>query len=870
MSQSARASSLLAKHYRADFIPLSKGIRTVFTDLDIEESKPVHHHTHGQAASVRSTASNLIDAIVSSTGKTVEMFQGSESDILKGRNVSRTYFWAKDQVVEQPRNATPSDIVAMVDVDYYVDMPKWLLENPKPFILYTFQPSAVARDSGDYRFTFLSDGSVRYTVSGGGEYVHHVWNWDGDALRVVGYRFGLPYRVVTYGVERRHLDVDHSLVLLTPYRSYQGYCLSWLAEKFLKAKELTRLNPVDGEFTRLLINGRNTLEVSTGRVNQYVCNTVPASVDGIISITKETLSQKMTLAIVRSKIRSYNETDPVSEQGAEVLHAYHLRGSGRMEQVSVTDAVRRYQYVPKGAEVDPDARPSMVAFMSPLLDGAFAPDRCLGNDIRAAQERVEKLKSQPVVASDFVVRCITEFIGLFCGGKRNFLRPCDNDEVYRRQCRPTQIRILDHAQHELPSDKTSVFVKAEAYGTANDPRMISTICGPTKMAYSSYVYPVADYLKKMDWYAFGKTPVEIATRVAEICLKHQNDWVDVTDFSRMDGRVSNIARRFERQLMLTMYDSKYHAELNQLMRSQCSLQAVTKHGYRYNTGLARASGSPETSAFNTLLTAFTCYMAYRRQSDGMGGYVDPLSAWNSLGIYGGDDGLSGGLVRVHAERSARSVGQVLNLIRVSAREPGVKFLARCYGPDVWFGDRTSCCDLKRQLAKFHVTARLPSNVTPARKLSEKAFAFSLTDRNTPVIGPFVLKALKLYPYTAKDFQNLIGMWNVELDSEVQYPNEYGEWMVDLLHEQIPTFDHDAFEAWLDTADCDTIFTPPNLAERPEAKVKSGVVAIDGDLVTPSKRTCGSKPSTGKGVNPTKRKKAVVQPKRKQKRPNKRN
>jgi hypothetical protein len=140
-----------------------------------------------------------------------------------------------------------------------------------------------------------------------------------------------------------------------------------------------------------------------------------------------------------------------------------------MEQVSVTDAVRRYQYVPKGAEVDPDARPSMVAFMSPLLDGAFAPDRCLGNDIRAAQERVEKLKSQPVVASDFVVRCITEFIGLFCGGKRNFLRPCDNDEVYRRQCRPTQIRILDHAQHELPSDKTSVFVKAEAYGTANDP-----------------------------------------------------------------------------------------------------------------------------------------------------------------------------------------------------------------------------------------------------------------------------------------------------------------------------------------------------------------------------------------------------------------
>lgn len=839
-----KASNLLNQHYERDSVAQTTQLRAAFVESDVELEKPVHHHTHGLAASVRSTASHLIDAIAGHSGLSLEMVQGSAADIRAGRNISRQYYWAKDLMAE-PCDAIESDLCALVDVDYYVDMNKRLLTEVKPHLLYTFQPSTVARDEGDYRFTFTRDGQVKYTVSGGATYQHYVWNWDGDCIRVIRRIFGFPYQVVTYVVERRCVDEDHSLILLAPLKSYRGFMMSWIATKFLSAKELRRLNPVDGDFTRLYVNGRRELTVSTGKVDSYISCNVPASVDSTIAVTKETLSTKLTLYTVRSKLSKHNKDEPLSERGVEVLHAYHVRGCGKTEQVSVVDAVRRYQYLPGNAEADLDAKPTMVGFMQPLIHACFAPDKCFNTDVRAAQSRVEKLKTPDMSISAFVQKCMTEFIMKFVGENYHSLHPYDDDVVYERQNRPTQRHILDQAQHDQPNDKALVFVKAEAYSTANDPRMISTICGPNKLAYSTFIYPVADLMKKLPWYAFGKTPQQIALRVSEICQR--SDWVDLTDFSRMDGRVNNVARTLERQLMYAIYAPEYRQTLALLMRSQCAMAAVTSFGYKYNTGMARASGSPETSAFNTILSAFTCYMSYRRNGDGLGGYMQVDEAWDSLGIYGGDDGLSGNMVRRNAERSARSVGQVLDLVRIERGNLGVKFLSRHYGPDVWFGDTNSCCDIVRQLSKFHSTARLPSNVTPARKLAEKAFAFCLTDAETPVIGPLVVKANKLFPLTAAEFTNLIGMWNVELDSGKQYYNAYDTWMDDLLCETIPTFDMDLFMDWLDTCDATTIFTPPLCAEKPPPKVKDKVL-VDGDLydVEPTRK---SPPKQRKGMNP---------------------
>ena len=171
-----------------------------------------------------------------------------------------------------------------------------------------------------------------------------------------------------------------------------------------------------------------------------------------------------------------------------------------------------------------------------------------------------------------------------------------------------------------------------------DPRAISQIEGPVKLAYSQFIYALSDALKGFEWYAFGKTPRKIAERIAQLCFRAESH-ADNTDYSRQDGRVNEVVRLFERMLMLALFHPSFHVEMLKLMRSQTGLRARTTFGVKYDTGYARASGSPETSAFNTILNAFIAYLAFRMtRVDGR--YLKPEEAWARLGIYGGDDSLT--------------------------------------------------------------------------------------------------------------------------------------------------------------------------------------------------------------------------------------
>ena len=173
-----------------------------------------------------------------------------------------------------------------------------------------------------------------------------------------------------------------------------------------------------------------------------------------------------------------------------------------------------------------------------------------------------------------------------------------------------------------------------------------------------------------------------------------------------------------------------------------------------------------------------------------GRYLKPEEAWARLGVYGGDDGLTTDQSRQAAEKAAVTMGQVLTMERTTRGSRGVTFLARHYGPDVWFDGETaanSCCDIRRQLAKFHVTVHLGGLVTPQTKLREKAFAFYLSDRNTPVLGDFVSRVMELYPTKRSEYTNALNIWNSEVELCDHYPNETEDWMIDLLVEQIPEF-----------------------------------------------------------------------------------
>jgi len=521
--------------------------------------------------------------------------------------------------------------------------------------------------------------------------------------------------------------------------------------------------------------------------------------------------------------------DPLqSYKNAQILHEYHLcHYSAPAVLDLLSESNRRFQWIPEGKAFDSEAKPGMTPFMNPIIDGGFSPDKCENNELRAVSSRVTNLKKVAEVPPTlFVSNCMDEFLKEIAATLDHKLIPCEVETVYEKQNRPSQRTILDLGQHREASRDAKEMNKNEAYGNPTNPRPITMLDGSNKRVYAQFIYPLAEHLKKFQWYAFGKTPVEIAARMVELCEQCVYT-LGETDFSHMDGNVDSRPRTFERRMMMLLFNSDFHGDLDDILRKQHHLKVRTPHGVKYNTGFARGSGSMETSSFNTVLAAFCAYLGYRMTVVN-GAYLTHDEAYAMLGMYAGDDGASPDADKKAHERAALLMGQTLECITRKVGEMGVSFLARRYGPDVWYGDNNSCCDIRRQVTKFHLTTNLPSNISRVIKLREKSFAFELTDRNTPLIGDLVRKVSELWG-TLSTFNNSIGMWNVVSDGS-QYPNFEACWMVDLLNTDIPEFDYNGFLDWLDDVDQHTIFQAPSFMERPPPIVtKKGTVVVDGDI-----------------------------------------
>ena len=262
---------------------------------------------------------------------------------------------------------------------------------------------------------------------------------------------------------------------------------------------------------------------------------------------------------------------------------------------------------------------------------------------------------------------------------KHALYPVEESVVYERQNRPSQRALLKASETEHPIRRASKFCKREASQFVNHPRGITQINATDKREYSAYVYAFVDeILKKQPWYAFSKKPVEVAERVAAVA--YNASYVSLTDFSRMDGRVSNVCRYLEKLVMTASFDVMFHNQMLDLMQSQHHLAGKTAFGVWFYSEWERLSGSAETSAFNTMENACIIYVAYRLMGSG------PEMAWDLLGIFGGDDGVSADLAAAQASRAAAWFGQKLECVKVERGSLGVQFLARRYGPNVGQGN----------------------------------------------------------------------------------------------------------------------------------------------------------------------------------------
>jgi hypothetical protein len=674
----------------------------------------------------------------------------------------------------------------MFDVDYHVDMPTYLASNNSPVVLYTHSPDGLCKDDGAYSYTFDEHNNFVYRTAAGRRFAHQLWRYD-----AAGFVACSSTRAVCYRVQRHACGRDRQLILLLPYAYFEfpfNFLMHFLQCSFIGRLRVVKLAPNGSAFTRLGVQRSDGYFICTSRPNTYVQTCIPASIDGALNTLALTQVAKPQIYSLTSLCKAAN----IDIRKAELVPAVAYAASGlyapHHDVFPMEAAVRTYSF---GDSIEP-IKPSLSVFMHPILHAAFAPGMTLECEQRAAESRVEKFANRSIRVDAFIRQAINEFVVRVVPDDRCGLVPSTIEDVYSHQNRPIQRDILSRGQVGVVEPKVtrSTFVKREAYGNVKDPRVISTVDPALKIELSLLLYPLMEVVEEVcgfhgaGFYACGMTPKQIATRVADLCSSPGVTAVAKTDFSRFDGHFNEVGVLLEKTLYLRAFDRAYHADIETCLNATYNQRSVMsgnalERGYAFNTGTTVMSGKPHTSLIGSITNAFISFYSYRRVG------LEADDAFSALGIYLGDDGLS--------KRFGRLTGECCPLLKVSAKRMGfeldvewlprgsggIEFLARKYTTDVWEGSPVSCCDVVRQLSKLHVTANMPSNVTPPQKLYEKALAYSLTDRHTPVLGEYCVKALALLQNEGVEravnadlqLSSFVLSYFAQFSFEHQYPND---------------------------------------------------------------------------------------------------
>jgi hypothetical protein len=787
-------------------------IRSTFRETTLQKistsAQNKKTHTHPESASWRSSCAPFGRNLCSQLGLEQFIYQASAADVRNGYKYCRDYHWAKDLMVPyQPiKFGGPRQLTTIVDVDYYVDINSLLIQFDGPILLYTFQPTE-ASYSSEFSYTFDNDNSVKYSVSGGAQYKHKVWNYGTDIVSVTS-----GWTSKSYVVERRSANDHHQFVLLVPIGKWRGL-YSWLYN-WLGPEPIKHLEVVNNGFAVLDVQTKTGMKRSISRTNEYNCVTLNSKTFDAIRSVVDTTSTNVGNATMVSWIED--------RHSASVLTDY-FRTNSAIKTATVYPPEQGsfiYQITnPQNYQFEPGAL--LQPFMSPIVPGAFIPDKSVNNEIAAVKGRiVEPQKDIPPQApTKFLLDCLEEFVKLLIP-KPHQHAPYDVDVVYAHQARPAQRSLLERAESDLPNRKCSTFLKAEPYNKASDPRLITTYNTPDKREYSRYTYCFTDEISKNDWYSFGKTPLQIAIAVCGVCTDETG--VSCTDAVRMDGHISEVLRNFERMMLLRFFKPEYHVKIIELHTAQFKIKAHTKQNVKYKIEFARGSGSAETAVFNTCVSKLMDFISRRLA------HIPAKQAYEAVGQFGGDDtiatsiqpGIIGGS---YIKQAGLLVGQVLDVDEFRRGSPGVNYLSRFYTTEVWYGAPKSTCDLKRILSKLHVTPHLGC-FTPVEKLQQKLIGLSRTDGETPVVKQILHAAKRVGIDLSIEADRRIGSWASQFDKEVNWPNGYIEdnhvWLAKFFTDCDPTH---LYEYLLDCKNPEDLLTMP-------------IIVTSDSLVVPVKTT----------------------------------
>jgi hypothetical protein len=331
------------------------------------------------------------------------------------------------------------------------------------------------------------------------------------------------------------------------------------------------------------------------------------------------------------------------------------------------------------------------------------------------------------------------FARLFCTevGK---LSPLTPEEVLEKQNTATQRHATEAAADLVGgmAGKSSAFQKTEAYPlgeTLKPARNISEMPKHARVQVGSLAYPLADAIKAMPWYSFGKHPRVVSERIARVCAKAKT--ICLHDFSKFDGTVGDVFRQIE----LIILESLFGAEGSTVWKLLHSKQFRTKYGVEYEQLLSQASGDFFTSTFNTLRNALVVFLTLTTRKVNRLTYEQAWQALRDLAVLGGDDGFVGDIDIADLQTVCNTLGIKATGEVIPRGSKGVNFLGRFWPTSVFSGQPESCSDVPRQIAKLHVTSQ-PSTVPCWTVALDKALSFAQTDTHTPLLSTYAFTLLR--------------------------------------------------------------------------------------------------------------------------------
>jgi len=680
------------------------------------------NHTHPKSAGIRSSVNDALKDLVTAAGYRPYSVSCSRSDKNDG---CRHYYFIKDLKIPFSEDLiTENTAFVMTDVDYYLDINRWLRYG-RPILMYTMVPKTVTHKDDEVTWYFR-DNRVYYAVSGGALYNHELWDYSGDTVCVVDDNQNLlTFDVCQMSIDR---DLNRRVIMLLPVSKCPYPYWTFLDVN----PDIKRLTVTQGRFNCIYDAHTDLLSIGVNGSNQSVSITAR-----LYEVIRKRLYCKTSPPTIADIERILNNSKHENAVETAALLFNNFLDEPIQPNVTPTHSLTTY-FQPTSPMVTEDGKKPGVILTSPLVTSpALFAARTFNSDYQCIKGRVIDVRNN-IIPHNHCYRIYAEEFVKMVVPDGTSLTPYCVDIVRQRQSNPSQrarFGFVEASMSTTSVNRLAAFVKMEPYASPNHPRNITT-CSPeltTLMSGFTYVFKDS-ILSNCNWYGPGKSPIEICNRLREVV---SNNGSLQTDYARFDGSISEfLQNNVVRGTYLRAFRDSHRVELSNWINQVFMQRARTSSGQVYNPGFGTRSGSPITTDGNTLINAYIMYCALRKTGR------NACESYNNLGIYCGDDGVSSRLDGI--ERTVNEVVSDLGLsikTLVSERDAPIIYCGRVFCNIYLQND--SFQDPIRTIPKLHLGVNL--SVTPEQAAFNKASGYLVTDAKTPLISDWARKVVQLCP-----------------------------------------------------------------------------------------------------------------------------